>query len=210
MLLGYATFAFASTAWVPWGAGVLVTFLVIGVAVVHGRWRRRQANATREEDLPWDDLLSLLQQYERKQAEAGLPPEKVTDEVFGQLMGRLPVVQVTRPVELAEDHEFQALGGERRAGNRRWGNPTEIHLLSPLWPDHLHGLVVNRSTGGLGIFSDREIPPGTPLRVRGADAPWYVPAIEVEVRHCRKVGKGYLFGCQFNEDVPWTARVWFG
>jgi hypothetical protein len=114
-------------------------------------------------------------------------------------------------VELPEDREFQLVGGtERRAGHRRWGNPTEVHLFSPLWAGHVHGLVVNRSTGGLGIFLDKEVPPGTPLQARAAEAPSYVPAVQAEVRHCRKVGKGFFLGCQFSEDVPWNARVWFG
>jgi hypothetical protein len=48
------------------------------------------------------------------------------------------------------------------------------------------------------------------MHVRAAEAPPYVPAILVDVRHSLKVGKGFLLGCQFTTDVPWNIRVWFG
>ena len=137
--------------------------------------------------------------------------EPATAELLGELVASLPAVSDALPVELAEDRIFQSLGGdERRTGRRRWGNPTEVHLISDLWIGFHHGLIVNRSTGGLGIFSDKEVPAGTNLKLRAAEAPGNVPAIEAEVRHCRKVGKGFLFGCQFNEEIPWNIRVWFG
>jgi hypothetical protein len=101
-------------------------------------------------------------------------------------------------------------GNERRTGGRRWGNPTDVRLRSPLWEGQQHGLVVNRSTGGLGIFADREIPLGTLVQVRAVEAPFYVNPAQAEVRHCRKVGKGFFLGCQFCGDVPWNTRVWFG
>jgi hypothetical protein len=71
-------------------------------------------------------------------------------------------------------------------------------------------VIVNRSTGGLGIFADREVPRGTILQVRAAEASSSTSWVRAEVRHSRKVGKGYLFGCQFSEDIPWNIRVWFG
>jgi hypothetical protein len=112
---------------------------------------------------------------------------------------------------LPEDREFVLVGGEeRRTGGRRWGNPTDVYLLSSLWSGRLHGLVVNRSTGGLGIYADEEVPPNTRLRVRAMEAPPHVPAVRAEVRYCLKVGKRFLLGCQFSEDIPWNARVWFG
>jgi hypothetical protein len=59
--LGFATFGAALwTIWVPLGAGVVVTSLMLGFTVIYGRWRRRHRrlpDASREEDLPWEDLL---------------------------------------------------------------------------------------------------------------------------------------------------------
>jgi hypothetical protein len=210
LVVGFATFAIAlEISWVPLGAGVLVTSLVLGFMFVFGRRRRlrnRLSEASWEEDLPWDLLLPLLEKRDRDRAAAGLPPTTPTDEELAQFLATLPKRQAG-----PEGHELQFGGGkERRRGPRRGGNPTSVHLQSPFWANHLHGLVLNRSTGGLGLFTDVEVPPGTALRVRAAEAPAYVPAVQVEVRHCQKVGKGYVLGCQFNEDLPWNVRVWFG
>jgi hypothetical protein len=212
LALGFATIGVALwTTWVPLAAGVVVTFLVIGSALIYGRWQRRRLNdASREEDLPWAELLVLLEKRNRDRAAFGLPPEQPTDEVLGELLARLPVAD-PKPLELPEDHEFiPVLGNERRTGRRRWGNPTEVHVRSALWGDHLHGLVVNRSTGGIGIFADKEVPAGTDVQIRAVEAPTSIPPAKAEVRHCRKVGRGFFFGCEFSDDVPWNVRVWFG
>jgi hypothetical protein len=200
------------TTWVPLGTGVLVTFMVLGLTIIYGRWRgRRQRDASREEDLPWPELLVLLEKLQRERAGAGLPFEKTTDEELAKLLASLPAVPGPAALERPEDREFRVVDGtERRAGRRRWENPIEVHLRSALWARHLHGLVVNRSTGGLGIFSDKEIPRGTLLTIRAVEAPANVPAVGAEVRHCLKVGKGFILGCQFTADVPWNVRVWFG
>jgi hypothetical protein len=216
LAVGPVTFAIAlEISWVPLVAGLLVTSLMLGFMLVFRSWRRprlrRLSQVSLEEDLPWEALLRLLEKRDRERAAAGLPPEKTTDEELAQLLATLPTVPEAAPVELPEDREFQLTGGaERRRGRRRWGNPTEAHLFSYLWAGHRHGMVVNRSTGGLGIFTDGEVPPGTALRVRAAEAPAYVPAVQAEVRHCLKVGKGFILGCMFNEDLPWNLRVWFG
>lgn len=195
------------TIWVPVGAGAVVASLVIGTAVILERWRQRPAASSREVDVPPDGLQRLLQQPNRGWSVAGLPPE----EAAGEAVARPPALPDALPAELPEDHLYLLLGGnERRASLRRWGNPTEVHLRSGLWHGPLHGLVVNRSTGGLGIFTDGEIPPGTALEIRAVEAPPSVPAVRAEARHCRKAGHGYFIGCQFSEDVPWEAQAWLG
>jgi hypothetical protein len=208
------------TTWAALGAGIVVTFLVLGFTRTFRRWRWRRrllSEASLEEDLDWQTLLNLLEKRNRDRAAAGLPPERVTDEELAQLIASLPPVPNANPLEWPEDREFQLVEGinrtgrnERRASRRRWGNPTDVHLFSTLWEKHVHGLVVNRSTGGIGIFTDKEVPEGTPLQVRAAESPSYVPAVKAEVRHCLKAGKAFVLGCQFLENVPWNARVWFG
>jgi hypothetical protein len=32
----------------------------------------------------------------------------------------------------------------------------------------------------------------------------------VVVRHSRAAGKLWLTGCEYDEDVPWNVKVWFG
>ena len=211
---GLATFGLAL--WVTWmalGAGALVISLVLGSTVVYERVRerRRLSAISQEEDLRWDDLLVLIEKRHRERVAAGLPEEEESDEELEEILGMLASLPNARALELPEDREFQLVGGdERRAGRRRWGNPTEVHLRSLLWDGNQHGVVVNRSTGGLGIYTDREVPADTPLQIRAVEAPSYVKSAQAEVRHCVKVGKGFLFGCRFTQSVPWNVRVWFG
>jgi hypothetical protein len=74
----------------------------------------------------------------------------------------------------------------------------------------VHGLVINRSTGCLAILLQAEVPAGTSIQVHPVEAPRSVPAVNLEVRHCRKAGRLFLIGCEFCEEVPWNVRVWFG
>jgi hypothetical protein len=198
------------TTWVPLAAGALVTCLVIWSALTYGRWRRRVTGMSREEDLPWEELLGMLEKRNRDRAEAGLPPEEASEKELADILANMPSSGDPRRVTAAPNGELSPDGDEKRSGRRRWGNPIAVHIHSTLWAEHLHGLVVNRSTGGLGIFADKNVPPGTLLKVRAVEAPSYVSAVRAEVRHCRRLGKGYFFGCEFCEDVPWNARVWFG
>ena len=153
------------TDWVSLGNGIMVTMLVLGFTN-YRRWRerRRLMVASREEDLPWDELLVLVQKRNRDRVSAGLPAQEATEEEFSQLLVQLPAVEKPRAMELEEDRDFAvAFGCEREEGRPRWGNPTEVHVRSLLSidqeDDQLHGLVVNRSTGGLSIVADEEVSP---------------------------------------------------
>jgi hypothetical protein len=201
------------TTWAALGTGVVVTSLVLSGGVMYGRRRRRrrQFDAWFEEDMPWDVIKDMLEKHNRALDSAGMPPEDVTEELLGQLIKSLPAVPNARPLDTPEDYDFQLAGGvDRRSNHRRWGNPTEVNLRSVMWDGNQHGLIVNRSTGGLGIYTDKKVPLTTAVRVGAVDAPAYVPWAMAEVRHCRKVGKGFFLGCQFNDEIPWHVRVWFG
>jgi hypothetical protein len=202
------------TTWLALGVGVAVTALVIGFVVVYGRWRRRRGAASTEDDLPWEELLELMRARKQKRVAAGLPPEEdlEPEELLKVLMANMPSRYTHRPLEIPPEELRYLTGGgsEQRGSRRRWGNPTEVYLTGPGLPRRLHGLVINRSTGGLAIFLDEEIQPGTVVQVRSAEAPDYVPSVEAEVRHCRKAGKNFFLGCQFSGEIPWNVRVWFG
>jgi hypothetical protein len=207
-LAGWATLVIA-------GVGVVVAALVVALAVLVGRWRRRKrlGEGSKEEDLPWEDLLELLRRRSQARKEAGLPPDDDVppEELLKELLAGLPARAPRAPAGTPEGVQYLSEGGvERRAGRRRWGNPTEVSVTSPRWPGALHGLVINRSTGGLAVFLDGELPAGTPIKVRPVEAPGSVPGTEAEVRYCRKVGKHFLIGCEFSGEVPWNVRVWFG
>jgi hypothetical protein len=217
--------------WVVLGVGITVAASVYGLlGYVRRRLRRRRGS--REEDLSWEDLLERLRLRRREREKAGLSADEdlLSEEVFRELVGTLPDAGPEEPGAAVEDLKSQPQGGvgrgpaaapedlrfltqggvERRAGRRRWGNPTEVHIILPPWPGRLHGLVVNRSTGGLALLLQQEVPAGTSIQVHSVEAPRSVPFLKLEVRHCRKAGGLFLVGCQFCEDVPWNVRVWFG
>ena len=211
------------TNWLILGVGTLVTSLVF--AILYWRWAFRRTMSLRalegalqginEEDLPWEQLLQLLRQRGKELAESGTPPEEdlPPEELLKLLLSRLPSMpgRGQAPVMLPpEEEDFLAANPDRRTSRRRWGNPTEIFLNSPLWSKQLHGLVINRSLTGLAIFIDMEIQAGTFLKVRSVEAPYYVPWVEIEVKYTKKAGRNFIMGCQYRAEVPWNVRVWFG
>jgi hypothetical protein len=217
------------TTWVAVGVGLLVAFLVyMGLSRIKAR---RRLLAFSSGDLPWEELLELLRARHRELAASGslqenLPP----DELLALLMSRLPARRRRREPEVPpEEREYLASGGAQRRFNcRRWGTPTEVCLSDPIpasdvpsaatlpsWSDPPHGslmygMVINRSPGGFAIVVDQEVEPTTILMVRPLDAPSYVPSVEIEVKHCRKVRRKFLIGCQSLTEVPWNVLVWFG
>jgi hypothetical protein len=200
------------TTWLALGVGLTVAYLVY-VVLSRIKARRRQL-AFSSGDLPWEDLLEMLRARHRELAESGSPPQEnlPPDELLSLLLSRLPAKRRRRRSQAPpEEREYLANGGtERRSSIRRWGNPTEVSLTSALLPGRLHGLVINRSAGGLAIFVDEEVQPATILSVRPREAPSYVPSVQIEVKNCRKVRRNFLIGCQSSTEIPWNVLVWFG
>ena len=193
------------------GVGILVAALVPAAVTLLGRLRRKPVTVgSKEEDLSWEDLLEVLRQKQGGQT-IDLPDDASLDDLLKKVPAparRAPEAQVPR-----EPDEPELLPGgvaERRAGRRRWGNPIEVQISSRLWPGYVCGLIVNRSTGGVAVVLDREVPGGTAVGLRSVEAPVSTAAVEATVRHCRKAGKNYLIGCEFAGEVPWNVRVWFG
>ena len=199
--------------WLVPGVGVTVAaFVYVLLGYIRRRLRRRKGGS-KEEDMSWAELLESLRRRRRDREQAGLPADEdmPPEELFKELQATLPAEALREPEAEPEDLQFQTQGGiEKRAGRRRWGNPTEVHIISPIWPPRTHGLVINRSTGGLAILLEHEVPAGTSIEVHSVEAPSSVPFIKMQVCHCRKAGGLFLIGCQFCEEVPWNIRVWFG
>src|SRR5205823_1820377 len=129
---------------------------------------------------------------------------------FKQLMTQIPKSGLSAAKMSVLADETLPPGAERRSSRRRWANPIEVRLTSPFHEQPQHGLVINRSTGGLAVLTDANFSPGTVLFVRPEEAPASVPAVEVEVRHSRMVSKLCLIGCQYRGELPWNVKVWFG
>lgn len=98
---------------------------------------------------------------------------------------------------------------EMRNSPRRWGDPREVRIKLPD-ERRLCGVVINRSEGGVALLLDEKFALDLVVAVRATEAPADVPWINVQVRHCRKAGRNWLVGCQYQESPPWNVLVWFG
>jgi hypothetical protein len=199
--------------WQALAVGTTVAGLVFLILRRYASWRRRLTVRSTEEDLPWEQLLALLRERERELAASGASPEDdlPSEELLALLLSRLPPKSARRLLQMhADERQFLESALERRSGRRRWGNPTDVVLNAPLLPHPVHGIVINRSTGGLGIFVDEEVQAGVVFEVRAMEAPAYVASAEIEIKYCRKVRRQFILGCQFRSEIPWNVRVWFG
>ena len=195
------------TNWAVWaslGAGIGVSGLVFALG---GRalGRRRSTTIPDEEDLPWEEMLVLMKARYGAGGESLVEEELGTDELMGVLR-QIPNATVAG----AEANIWLEDGADRRTSRRRWANPVEVSLLSPFHEKPVHGLVVNRSTGGLAILTDFQFAPDTVLGVRVTDAPKGIGYVNVCVRHVRRASKLWVAGCQYKDEIPWNVKVWFG
>src|SRR5207244_3551019 len=159
--------------------------------------RRRRKGAHCEEDLPWEALLSLLKErYKGKSAE---DEDLSSNSLMDLLLADLPKAN-----GITEDDAKWVPGAERRRTRRRWSNPVEVMIISPFHTTPIHGLVINRSSGGLAILVDIPFDPDTSLSVRALEAVKGIGFADVSVRHSRRVGKLWVIGCQYKDDVPWN------
>src|ERR1700730_8375570 len=78
-------------------------------------------------------------------------------------------------------------GAEKRTALRRVGSPTAVLIsdAEALGPP-VHGQVIDRSMGGVGMTIDGPIEVGAILSVRVANATALIPWVQVEVKNCRQ------------------------
>src|SRR5262245_31721378 len=95
------------------GAGLLAFALVVVLAVLVRRWRRRRrlkllgdgalADDVSWEDLSWEDLLELLRRRGRERKEAGAEPDEdvPAEELMEELLAGLPARALRVPAGAA-------------------------------------------------------------------------------------------------------------
>ncbi len=100
---------------------------------------------------------------------------------------------------------------DKRIGLRRRGTTTAVmisdaaHEATP-W----HGIVADRSVGGLRLIQENAVAAGTTLSVRPGRATPTTPWTQIEVRHCRKTTDGWELGCSFIRTPASTLMMDFG
>ncbi len=100
---------------------------------------------------------------------------------------------------------------ERRRSIRRTGVPTAVSLTDPKKPKRpADAFVLDRSSGGLRLATEKPFPSGSSLQVRPVNAPPDLQSIAIIVRSCREVGDHFELGCQFMEELEWNILLMFG
>jgi hypothetical protein len=98
---------------------------------------------------------------------------------------------------------------DRRACPRRGGNVVQVQLRIDLDHEPFTGLVLNRSSGGLGVLSDRALPVQAVLQVR-PDRGRVVQWADAVVRSCRPDGEQFEVGLEFLGKPAWGYMMQFG
>ena len=130
------------------------------------------------------------------------------------------VLSAPRPKPVAKDvpvdeagHDPFALGGktERRGAHRRKGSCVGVLMVDADQKGaKREGWVLDRSLGGLGLYSECQEEPGTTMRVLPENAPPMTPWIDVEVKECKPYETGYQLNCAFLKAPPYAVLLLFG
>jgi hypothetical protein len=205
--------------WVSLASGLAVCGLVFVGSNLVLRRRSGRVQLPDDDDLPWESLLGLLKERYRNEQGAKAIESMSPEELLQALLAELPRLQRETPggtprpggpQHAPEEADFLVGGAERRRSRRRWFNPTSISFFTALEGRPHHGIVVNRSAGGVALLVDQEFPEDEILFVRAVEAPKNVPVIQVRVCHCRSAGGMFMLGCEYCQELPWNVKVWFG
>ena len=72
------------------------------------------------------------------------------------------------------------------------------------------GWVIDRSTGGLGLYCDEPLEVGTEISVRPEEGQHVSPWGQVVVRSHHRIDDHWKLGCQFLRMPPWSVLLLFG
>lgn len=99
----------------------------------------------------------------------------------------------------------------RQSETRRTGNLISILIRKADDPgEPVSACVVDRSSGGLAVLTDREWEIGAVLTVRPVHAAEDCPWVPIEVRYCRPEGGQWWIGCRFVHRLSWDKLRLFG
>lgn len=108
------------------------------------------------------------------------------------------------------DPFMQGPSHEARSSVRRKGSVVRVVLADAKLKQIGEGWVIDRSTGGLGLYMDEPLEVGTEISIcpsdRQHDAPW----VRVVVKSHHKEEDHWKVGCQFLRTPPWSVLLLFG
>jgi serine/threonine protein kinase len=100
---------------------------------------------------------------------------------------------------------------ERRSHPRRAGNPVAVLIRDSFHPDEpLHGWVMDRAPGGVGLLVEDALEVDTVVQMR-PDLP-HIQTLWLQVRvvYCRRERLRWHVGCQFVKKLSWEELRLFG
>lgn len=197
--------------WVSVASGLAVCGLVYTASNFVLRRCPVRALSPSDDDIPWESILELLKERYQGEQGAAYVESLSPDELFQALLTQMPNLKRQRPPGSGPEEVVDlAPGAERRSSRRRWFNPTSVSFYTALEGKERHGIVINRSSGGVALLVDHDFAADETLFVRALEAPDSVPVIQVKVRHSRRAGRNYVLGCQYCQELPWNVKVWLG
>ena len=105
----------------------------------------------------------------------------------------------------------QGSTSEQRKFPRRGGNPTEVYYALPQNKHNpIRAWVLDRSVGGLCLWTGEPIPEAAILSILPINSPPLTPWIDIEVCNCRPHDKGFEIGCKFVKSPPSLILLQFG
>jgi hypothetical protein len=100
---------------------------------------------------------------------------------------------------------------EKRTSLRRRGNAVQVWISDEQTKaEPIEGWVIDRSLGGLGLMTPKEIKKDEVITVRTINAPNTIPWVQVRVRRSASVNGGWELGCQFIKTPTWGTLLLFG
>ncbi len=115
------------------------------------------------------------------------------------------------PAEPDSDPFVEGSRDERRLAMRRKGSSITVHITDfDLKGRPAEGWVLDRSVGGIGLWSPKPVGVGTLLKVRPEHAPAMTPWVDVEVRSCQPLEGGWHINAAFVKTPPYSVLLLFG
>ncbi len=99
---------------------------------------------------------------------------------------------------------------ERRQTTRRMVTPVFVSLRrSQAQSETIEGLLLNASSGGVGLSLPQAISAGTIFEIRLTNAAPSVPWVPVEVTYCVPISSRWKIGCRFLEKLSVEVQLLF-
>jgi hypothetical protein len=114
------------------------------------------------------------------------------------------------PPRESSDPFILGSSGELRSSMRRTGSVIEVRIADALGETELgRGVVVDRSTGGLGLEVNVRLERGSVVSIRPSRAEQRSPWIQIEIMSCEGEENSWRVGCKFVRTPPWSVMLLF-